>query len=236
MINFFRHIRRQFLIKNKFGKYLLYGIGEIILVVIGILIALQVNNWNEQRKILRQERQLLVELTNNLDANIAALRVSNDMNSRTIKGIDTIVDNFQKSRTRDSMRLFFTSAVHIQTLNLSFATFETIKTNGFDMLNNQSLRLAIIHLFEVSYPHQVVTVSQVGPVFFQTWFNWNTNNGHLLEQILNQSDRAKDDNYYFILNYITTVRTWREAMTRVNNRLIEESLHVKQLIEANLEE
>jgi hypothetical protein len=49
MINFFRKIRRGLLSENKFSKYLLYAIGEIILVVIGILIALQINNWNENR-------------------------------------------------------------------------------------------------------------------------------------------------------------------------------------------
>ena len=50
MIKFFRHIRKKLLSENKFSKYLLYAIGEIILVVIGILIALQLNNWNQARK------------------------------------------------------------------------------------------------------------------------------------------------------------------------------------------
>ena len=50
MIKFFRHIRQQLLTENKFSKYLLYAIGEIVLVVIGILIALSINNWNENRK------------------------------------------------------------------------------------------------------------------------------------------------------------------------------------------
>ncbi|PKA99793.1 hypothetical protein B0O79_3514 [Flavobacteriaceae bacterium MAR_2009_75] len=47
MIKFFRHIRKRLLSENKFRKYLLYAIGEIVLVMIGILLALQVNNWNE---------------------------------------------------------------------------------------------------------------------------------------------------------------------------------------------
>ena len=51
MIKFFRKIRQKLLSENKFSKYLLYAIGEIILVVIGILIALQINNWNENRKL-----------------------------------------------------------------------------------------------------------------------------------------------------------------------------------------
>jgi len=47
MIKFFRKIRQQLLAENKFTKYLIYAIGEIVLVVIGILIALSINNWNE---------------------------------------------------------------------------------------------------------------------------------------------------------------------------------------------
>jgi hypothetical protein len=51
MINFFRKIRQNSLMeKNKTGKYFKYAIGEIVLVVIGILIALTINNWNESRK------------------------------------------------------------------------------------------------------------------------------------------------------------------------------------------
>jgi uncharacterized protein YkvS len=50
MIKFFRRIRQQLLAENKTGKYLKYAIGEIVLVMIGIILALQVNNWNEERK------------------------------------------------------------------------------------------------------------------------------------------------------------------------------------------
>ncbi len=50
MIKFFRKIRQKMLAENKFSKYVLYAIGEIVLVVIGILIALSINNWNENRK------------------------------------------------------------------------------------------------------------------------------------------------------------------------------------------
>ena len=50
MIKLFRKIRQKLLAENKISKYLIYAIGEIILVVIGILIALQINNWNESNK------------------------------------------------------------------------------------------------------------------------------------------------------------------------------------------
>ena len=51
MIKLFRHIRRSLIQKNQMGKYFKYAIGEIMLVVIGILIALQVNNWNQSNQV-----------------------------------------------------------------------------------------------------------------------------------------------------------------------------------------
>ncbi|WP_019668593.1 DUF6090 family protein [Eudoraea adriatica] len=59
MIKVFRKIRQRLLTENKFSKYILYAFGEIVLVVIGILIALQINNWNEQRKDNLIEKELL---------------------------------------------------------------------------------------------------------------------------------------------------------------------------------
>ena len=59
MIKFFRKIRQNLLSEGKTGKYLKYAFGEIVLVVIGILIALQINNWNEQRKERIQEKILI---------------------------------------------------------------------------------------------------------------------------------------------------------------------------------
>ncbi|MGA8853713.1 MAG: DUF6090 family protein [Christiangramia sp.] len=56
MINFFRKTRRRLLLKKKFSKYLLYAIGEITLVVIGILIALAINNWKENQTVLKREQ------------------------------------------------------------------------------------------------------------------------------------------------------------------------------------
>jgi hypothetical protein len=60
MISLFRKIRQNLLSDNKRGKYLKYAIGEIILVVIGILIALQINNWNQNR-LLKNDEVLLVK-------------------------------------------------------------------------------------------------------------------------------------------------------------------------------
>ncbi|WP_282043669.1 DUF6090 family protein [Winogradskyella flava] len=69
MIKFFRHIRKSLLEQNKMGKYLKYAIGEILLVVIGILIALQINNWNENRKESLEESSILQNLYDEFSEN-----------------------------------------------------------------------------------------------------------------------------------------------------------------------
>ena len=73
MIKFFRRIRQQLLSENKFSKYLLYAIGEIILVVIGILIALQINNWNAQQKEKEALMKTLSIIKNNIEDDILML-------------------------------------------------------------------------------------------------------------------------------------------------------------------
>ena len=70
MIKFFRKIRQKMLTENKFSNYLLYAFGEILLVVIGILIALQINNWNEINKNKSTESEYLKELLEDFELNL----------------------------------------------------------------------------------------------------------------------------------------------------------------------
>jgi len=74
MFRFFRKIRQSLLTENKYSKYLLYATGEIVLVVIGILIAISINNWNEVRKNNRDLRLML-----------KAVKVENQINIDQIK-------------------------------------------------------------------------------------------------------------------------------------------------------
>ncbi|MGB0345965.1 MAG: DUF6090 family protein [Balneolaceae bacterium] len=67
MLKFFRKIRQQLLEENRFTKYLMYAAGEILLVVIGILIALQINNWNESKKTGAEVESLLIALKTDLE-------------------------------------------------------------------------------------------------------------------------------------------------------------------------
>ncbi len=74
MIKFFRPMRKDLMEKNKTAKYLKYAIGEIILVVIGILIALQINNWNENRIQTKLINGILIEIYHNLQVDRIELK------------------------------------------------------------------------------------------------------------------------------------------------------------------
>ena len=86
MIKFFRKIRYDLMEKNKTGKYLKYAIGEIILVVIGILIALGINNWNEDRKNIQAEKVVL----NNTYENLASDSIQFDYYKSQYKQIERL--------------------------------------------------------------------------------------------------------------------------------------------------
>ena len=84
MIKFFRKIRQNLLTENKFSKYMLYAIGEIILVVIGILIALQINNFNEQRKDREKEQVVLKQLKEDYETDLNQLKQKMEMRDEIV--------------------------------------------------------------------------------------------------------------------------------------------------------
>ena len=95
MIKFFRRIRQQLVAENKFSRYLLYAIGEIVLVVIGILIALQINNWNEQKKIDQSISDHLIILKQNLLEDKTQLEVLYEDMSNNFNYADSLMKQFK---------------------------------------------------------------------------------------------------------------------------------------------
>jgi len=73
MIKFFRHIRRTLINQNQMGKYFKYAIGEILLVMVGILLALQVNNWNNNRIDAKREASYIKNIERDLNNQLKAI-------------------------------------------------------------------------------------------------------------------------------------------------------------------
>lgn len=152
MIKFFRKIRQQLLSENKFSKYLLYAIGEIFLVVIGILIALQINNWNQNLSERQVEKRLLLELYNNLEYNEQRLKSDIKEEFKSINSVKQVLKILENQLSyQDSMDYHFGRSQYSPDIVLSSTAFKSIQSKGFDVIAADSLRNAIITLFENDY-------------------------------------------------------------------------------------
>ena len=161
MITFFRRFRQRLLSENKFSKYILYAIGEIILVVIGILIALQINNWNQSRlsekletkyyerllEDVREERGILQATLNysnqvrfHAKNAISVFENSEDMNPNPI---DNLIDMYQASQLHDP--------------NSAASTYKELIASGqINLIQNDSFKTALIRYFEIDWDESTV--------------------------------------------------------------------------------
>ena len=144
-------------------KYVLYAIGEILLVMIGILLALQVNNWNEERKNRVKERDLVTALSNNLNINIRTIESNIDqlkLLNISSEVILNVLDN--KLPYHDSLDVHFHhSRISKSDLHLSQAGYEQYKQAGFTIICDKQLKDEVVNLFESTYPEFYITFRQV---------------------------------------------------------------------------
>jgi len=102
MIKFFRKIRQKLLQENKISGYLKYGIGEIFLVVIGILIALSINNWNENRKLDQQEKSYLNRLIQENKSDVLTFAAEIERMEKNNEKIANLSNAFKNKDSSDS--------------------------------------------------------------------------------------------------------------------------------------
>ena len=141
MIKFFRKIRYNLMSENKTGKYLKYAIGEIILVVIGILIALQINNWNENRKDRKLEKEFLIGLQETLNRDLERNLYSQKINQEALNSMIFLTEHLEYKRPyNDSLKYHFGAMSQFQFWDLSESVFESLKAKGLDLISNKNLR------------------------------------------------------------------------------------------------
>jgi hypothetical protein len=147
MIKIFRQIRQRLIKEHKVSKYLLYAIGEIILVVIGILIALQINNWNESRKIKVSEQEILTNLKSELIINKDRLIRAQQLHLREYEAGVRLTHLFNANvstiptATLDSIVAYFEMA---QTFESSDGYIKSLLSSGkVDYIQNSALKAFI---------------------------------------------------------------------------------------------
>jgi len=169
MINFFRKTRKKLADDNKPVKYLRYAIGEILLVVIGILIAISINNWNEDRKLIVQEKAILEELDKNLQSNIEILESFIIKQEKRRRELNMIINHIDKrSPYNDSLGIYLRNVRKGEYVSLVTSAFESLKSVGFNLIRSNELRMKIIHLFNYEYVQNMKTISNIANVQYQS--------------------------------------------------------------------
>ena len=156
MIKFFRKIRQKLLSENKTGKYFKYAIGEIVLVVIGILIALQINNWNEVRKDSIKEQQILKQLIEEYNSNLLQLEQKIVHRKKIIEASTKVLQYIDKPLNINNDSLY--SQLNVMIGNPTFKPIENNLVNSGDILliKNKKLNQLI-----TTWPSNVIHIKEI---------------------------------------------------------------------------
>ncbi len=158
MIKFFRQIRQQLLTENKFSKYFLYAIGEIILVVIGILIALSINNWNQHKLETKKEQLLLEQLHIEFLENKIQLENTIDKHETALRAVEYIISQFPIDIAiinLDTLMVNRKGWANTYTFNPSQGVIKSlVNSSSFDLISNSNLRALLVSWEDVLADYQ----------------------------------------------------------------------------------
>ena len=238
MINFFRKIRKKLADDNKPLKYMRYAIGEIVLVVIGILIALSINNWNNERSDRDKEMVILTEMIRNLNLNIKQFSAEIVNQDSIIRNIDVIMDQIKNNKPfHDSLGIKYASISWTEEFNFANSAFETLKTTGLDLISSDSLREQIISLFNVRYIRISDVINKISradyadlSTLYLRHIEWDKQG----KATINDYDSLKKDKEF--TNMLSGRRVWKADLIKVYKELIEESRQLSGMIDKALNE
>ena len=169
MIKFFRHIRRSLIQKNQMGKYFKYAIGEILLVVIGILIALQINNWNDTRKNKTYEKEILTLISKNLKNDSIALSTELNKSKESNRLTGKLLEQINQGNHSDSLNIWLGKIISFERFKSQSSAFEVLKSKGLDIISDSELQLELISYYDESVNNVYVAHKDVEESFKKDW-------------------------------------------------------------------
>jgi len=138
--------------KNKTGKYLKYAIGEVVLVVIGILIALQINNWNNKNHLQKLEKKYLTEIKNNLKSDLPDIQFNIEFNEIRLRANEIVLQYLNKEISySDSLKFHFGNLIFTTRTIPNTSAYDNLNSRGLEIITNDSLRQNITSLYSFSY-------------------------------------------------------------------------------------
>jgi hypothetical protein len=154
MIKFFRKIRQNLLSEGKTEKYLKYAIGEIVLVVIGILIALQINTWNQYYQEKNEEKEVVSDLKASLINTELKFKELCSNYEKNIENMNFISNHLKlKLPCTDELKRKWISVESYPEPLFEIGIYENFKNNSMQLIKNDSLKTAIIQFYEAQLPN-----------------------------------------------------------------------------------
>ena len=169
MLKFFRTLRKKLIEQDNVRKYLIYAIGEIALVMIGILLALQVNNWNETRKIKAFEKEILTLIDQNLERDYALLSLERFKTEEAITYTEKLLEQVALKNYHDSLNIWMGKIICFERFKSQSSAFEVLKSKGLDIVSNNELQLALISYYDQSLFKLYESLSDVLGFFNIDW-------------------------------------------------------------------
>lgn len=192
--------------ENKTGKYAKYAIGEIILVVIGILIALAINNWNENRKTQEKIKQFLISLKSELKNDLTEIKV---VAESQVARYNSITQAIELSENSNVKTIILTDTIKYYDPGSNFTFFPTVGSYNaannaglIDNINSVELKRSILDLYEHLYPRVVyngeILDERTGQLEWNSKHYWNILN----EEYTFNKQAILDEDFSFQLGYV----------------------------------
>lgn len=224
MINFFRKIRKKLADNNQFFKYSRYAIGEIVLVVVGILIALQINTWNRARQDQNEAHKILLSLKHEIETNKSIIDVSIDFYRKRLNAIKRIriLFNANQKVTLDSLEVMISNIATDWKYEPVNSIIESIVSSGkIDLIENDSVKNALKYWNTGMNKHDELYKSQdelwkakIEPIIYENYPLV------VFDTILNSKFRAntdaifnnlKNENLFFVFEHrVSFLINWTE--------------------------
>ena len=169
MIKFFRQIRYNLMKQNKTSQYFKYAIGEIVLVVIGILIALSINNWNEARKSSAFEEEILTQVKANLIKDKLSLEDISLSFQNAILSSNKILESQWSAQDKDSLKFWLADVIMFDRFQPLTNAYEVLKSKGLDQVKNKELRFLLGTYYDDKANHAIKSIEDIEETFKTDW-------------------------------------------------------------------